>query len=459
MRRNYNRNSSGILGWIVGACAIGAVGFMGFSPLFEREDPKVTLSCDGYWNFSTPIDVMVEDASGLKSFNATIAGPHEDWVIVDDTKPSKETTKHFQVTPPKGIRNAQAQSVVLKIEATDNSLWGLFMGNTTSQEMTLIIDQRHPVLAVVAHSYKIQKGGSALVVFKALDDQMKSLTIETTIGKTFIAQPFYKKGYYASLLAWPVQNESFGATIVARDKAGNETRSAVPFRLKDHAYRVSNLELSDAFLDGKIAELANTYEQTVGVSDRLEQFKIINEKVRADNEKIIHTITSKVSNEMISDFRPIPFYPLQNGQKVADFGDHRIYSYKDKKDFSSAYHMGLDLASVAMGSIKSSNGGKVVFSAPNGIYGDLPIVDHGFGLYTLYGHCSSVNVHEKDAVANEQEIAKTGMSGYAMGDHLHFGILVQGIEVRPEEWMDSKWIADNITSVIDTAKMFIDSGN
>jgi murein DD-endopeptidase MepM/ murein hydrolase activator NlpD len=68
-------------------------------------------------------------------------------------------------------------------------------------------------------------------------------------------------------------------------------------------------------------------------------------------------------------------------------------------------------------------------------------------------------VREKDRIVNEQEIAKTGMSGYAMGDHLHFGILVQGIEVRPEEWMDSKWIADNITSVIDTAKMFIDSGN
>jgi len=42
-----------------------------------------------------------------------------------------------------------------------------------------------------------------------------------------------------------------------------------------------------------------------------------------------------------------------------------------------------------------------------------------------------------------------------MGDHLHFGILVQGIEVRPEEWMDSKWIADNITGVIENAKLII----
>ena len=450
------RNGSGIMGLVLSVAVVGAIGFMAFSPLFEREDPKVTLSKTAYWNFKDPINVNVEDASGLKSFTATIVGPHDEWVVVDAATPSKESKKSFQILPPKGVRNAEAQSVVLRIEATDNSLWGLFMGNTHKQEVTLVIDQRAPLLSIIASSYKIQKGGSAIVVFKAQDEQMESLKIQTSFGKTFVAQPFYKKGYYASLLAWPVQSETFSATVVARDKAGNETKGSVPLHLKDHAYRVSNIELSDAFLDGKIAELANTYEQTVGVSDRLDQFRIINEKVRADNEKIIHAITSKVSNTVISDFRPIPFYPLVNGQKVADFGDHRIYSYKGQENVSQAYHMGLDLASVQMGAIKSSNGGKVVFSQPNGIYGNLPILDHGFGLYTLYGHCSEVHVREKDHVINEQEIAKTGMSGYAMGDHLHFGILVQGIEVRPEEWMDSKWIQDNITSVVDTAKMFID---
>jgi murein DD-endopeptidase MepM/ murein hydrolase activator NlpD len=187
----------------------------------------------------------------------------------------------------------------------------------------------------------------------------------------------------------------------------------------------------------------------------LEQFRIINEKVRADNEKIIHEVTSKVSKNMVVDFNPEPFYPLVNGQKVADFGDHRIYSYKGEENVSQAYHMGLDLASVSMGPITSSNGGNVVFSQPNGIYGNLPIIDHGFGLYTLYGHCSEVHVQKGDSAALGQQIAKTGLSGYAMGDHLHFGILVQGIEVRPEEWMDTKWIADNITSVIENAKLII----
>lgn len=428
---------------------------MAFSPIFEREDPKLTLSHEGYWNFKDPIRVSVEDGSGLKSFKATLATPHEEWVLVEENAPSAESKKTFEILPPKGVRRVEAQSVTLTIEATDNSLWGLFMGNSAKEEYTLVIDQRRPVLSIVANSYKIQKGGSAIVIFKANDPHMESLKIETNFGKTFIAQPFVKEGYYASLLAWPVQEDTFSATVIARDRAGNETKSSVPLRLKDHLYRVSNIELSDKFLDGKIAELANEYDETAGVDDRLEQFRIINETVRANNEKIIHEVTSKVSNAMITDFNPLPFYPLANGQKVADFGDHRIYSYKGQQNISQAYHMGLDLASIQMGSIKATNGGNVVFSQANGIYGNLPIVDHGFGLYTLYGHCSDVHVHEGDIATDGQEIAKSGLSGYAMGDHLHFGVLVQGIEVRPEEWMDTKWIYDNVTSVIESAKLYI----
>jgi len=44
----------------------------------------------------------------------------------------------------------------------------------------------------------------------------------------------------------------------------------------------------------------------------------------------------------------------------------------------------------------------------------------------------------------------------ALGDHLHFGILVQGVEVRPEEWMDKGWMRDNIYEVIKSAKKMID---
>jgi murein DD-endopeptidase MepM/ murein hydrolase activator NlpD len=109
-----------------------------------------------------------------------------------------------------------------------------------------------------------------------------------------------------------------------------------------------------------------------------------------------------------------------------------------------------------MATIISSNDGKVVFTENNGIYGNMPMIDHGMGLYTLYGHCSTVLVQQDEEVSAGTPIAKTGMTGLALGDHLHFGVLVQGVEVRPEEWMDKRWIKNNIDKVFQEANKIID---
>jgi murein DD-endopeptidase MepM/ murein hydrolase activator NlpD len=148
-------------------------------------------------------------------------------------------------------------------------------------------------------------------------------------------------------------------------------------------------------------------------------------------------------------------YPLRNGQVVAQFGDYRKYSYNGA-DVSESYHMGLDLASNAMSEIIPKDKDEVVFADYNGLYGNMPIISHGLGLYTIYGHCSSVNVTAGTFIDENTVIANTGKSGYAMGDHLHFGVLVQGIEVRPQEWMDAEWMKLNITDVIKSSKAIID---
>ncbi|MCD4667411.1 MAG: M23 family metallopeptidase, partial [Sulfurimonas sp.] len=186
----------------------------------------------------------------------------------------------------------------------------------------------------------------------------------------------------------------------------------------------------------------------------IEQFLIINEDVRAKNEKLIHSLSSKVSDEMIDDFKINKMYPLKNAQVVASFGDHRKYFYNGKK-VSESYHLGIDFASNAMATIRPQNGGDVVYADYNGLYGHMPMIYHGLGLYTLYGHCSAINVSVDEVVNAKADIADTGKSGYAMGDHLHFGVLIQGVEVRPQEWMDKKWIKLNITDVIKNAKDII----
>jgi murein DD-endopeptidase MepM/ murein hydrolase activator NlpD len=94
--------------------------------------------------------------------------------------------------------------------------------------------------------------------------------------------------------------------------------------------------------------------------------------------------------------------------------------------------------------VRAANDGVVVFAGFLGIYGNAAVIDHGCGLQSLYGHMSSLAVKEGDQVKREQEIGRSGQTGLAAGDHLHFTMLLDGIPVNPTEWWDPHWIHDRI---------------
>jgi len=204
------------------------------------------------------------------------------------------------------------------------------------------------------------------------------------------------------------------------------------------------------------SQISSSNPDYANIDDRLEKLKAINETMRLKNEALIHTLSEGVSSDMLQNWKIKKFYPLRNGQKVASYGDERHYYYGNKEnEVSHSYHVGYDLASTKMATIIASNDGKVVFANENGIYGNMPMIDHGLGLYSLYGHCSQLLVNEGDEVHEGDAIAKTGVSGLALGDHLHFGLLVQGVEVRPVEWFDQSWIKKNIDNVFQAADKII----
>ncbi|TRZ78225.1 MAG: M23 family metallopeptidase, partial [Deltaproteobacteria bacterium] len=89
--------------------------------------------------------------------------------------------------------------------------------------------------------------------------------------------------------------------------------------------------------------------------------------------------------------------------------------------------------------------GIVAYAGYLGIYGNFVIIDHGFGFFTLYGHLNSIDVKKGKEVRKGDVMGHTGSSGLAGGDHLHFGMLVGGQFVNPQEWWDAHWIADNVT--------------
>ena len=137
------------------------------------------------------------------------------------------------------------------------------------------------------------------------------------------------------------------------------------------------------------------------------------------------------------------FLQLAGSQVESAFADLRTYVYKGKK-IDQQVHLGFDLATTQHGPVLSANDGKVIWAAPLGIYGNCIVVDHGLGLQSIYGHLSEITVKEGEMVSRGQQMGKSGSTGLAGGDHLHFSMQVDGVQINPVEWWDDHWINDHI---------------
>jgi murein DD-endopeptidase MepM/ murein hydrolase activator NlpD len=137
------------------------------------------------------------------------------------------------------------------------------------------------------------------------------------------------------------------------------------------------------------------------------------------------------------------FLPMGKAAVMGSFADRRTYRAAGK-EVDTQDHLGLDLASLRQAPVPAANDGRVVLAEYFGIFGSCVVLDHGYGLMSLYAHLSSVAVKAGDTVTRGQDIGRTGGTGLAGGDHLHFTMLVQGLAVTPLEWWDSHWIHDRM---------------
>jgi len=128
---------------------------------------------------------------------------------------------------------------------------------------------------------------------------------------------------------------------------------------------------------------------------------------------------------------------------MASFGEDRTYWYGGKQ-VDRQIHLGVDLASTAHSAIPAANSGKVAFAGPLGIYGNTVLIDHGCGLFSMYSHLSRIETEVKKEVKKGETLGRTGSTGLAGGDHLHYSMLVHGVFVNPIEWWDEHWIKDNV---------------
>ena len=179
---------------------------------------------------------------------------------------------------------------------------------------------------------------------------------------------------------------------------------------------------------------------TVTADQRLQAFLHINGEVRRLNTESLAAAARETSSEWLA--RGV-FGRLGRAKSQAPFAEHRTYIY-DGKEVDAQVHLGLDLASTRRAAVTSSNSGRVVLAGYLGIYGNCIVIDHGMGVQSLYGHLSVMDVEPGDRVEKGEVIGRSGTTGIAGGDHLHFTMLVGGTPVNPVEWWDPHWVRDRI---------------
>ena len=246
------------------------------------------------------------------------------------------------------------------------------------------------------------------------------------------------RGARVALIALPWDfDPAVPLAIRSSDEAGNAAARGVPAEIRPRKFPRDTIEIKDAFLQAKVPELLPQRPASEPLPDG---FLIINRDLRRQAEETKRKVGASTANKPLWQG---PFVQPRNSKVFANFAELRTYVYAGR-EIDRQVHFGYDLASTRQSPVPAANKGVVVFAEPLTIYGNTVVIDHGLGLQTLYAHLSSTTVKVGDAVEKGQEIARTGSTGLAIGDHLHYEVLVNGVSVTPLEWWDGKWIRDHI---------------
>jgi murein DD-endopeptidase MepM/ murein hydrolase activator NlpD len=328
----------------------------------------------------------------------------------------------------------------LLITASDHSWRGFFGGNHTQQQRDFVFDIYPPRLEVLSSQHYINQGGSECVVYRVSPDAEVS---GVQAGPNFF--PGYPVGSDPNLrfalfaFAYNIPENS-PLKIVARDGAGNEAVAGFWQKLFPKKFRSRPIPLDDGFLQKVVPEVMSHTPSIQDQGDLIKTFLEINNKLRKANHDQIAELSRKSAPRFLWDGA---FLQLSNSQVESLFADHRTYVYQGK-EVDRQDHVGFDLSVTQQYPIEAANDGVILLAEYFGIYGNTVLIDHGCGLISLYGHLSSIGVQPGQQVKKRDVIGRSGATGLAGGDHLHFGLFLQGVPVNPTDWWDGKWIKDHV---------------
>lgn len=139
----------------------------------------------------------------------------------------------------------------------------------------------------------------------------------------------------------------------------------------------------------------------------------------------VHSVFA-LNQDKLFFWASLPSVQPTRGFRTSVFGEHRGWGGHGR------LHEGIDIAGPIGTPIIAPGDGRVTFSGFYHGYGQMITIDHGYGISTLFGHCSTMFVQEGQFVKRGDIIARVGSTGSSTGPHLHYEVHVDGVPVNPE---------------------------
>lgn len=451
--RRKRRFSPFKLYFILFVIIAGAGGYV-FLTYFEGEKPLITgNTLPQFIGKTTALSLNISDnKSGLRSIDILLSQNGKDKKIYSKEFPRSQGKGQpgphtVNVTLDINSKKLQLQegAAVLKVTATDYSLRGLLKGNSSEFSHALTVDTKAPKVAILHSERYIIPGGSGVVIYRAEDTVSHGVLFNNTYHPGFPLTDG-SDGKYISYIALPFTTEEIiESVIIAKDRAGNITKKPFSTILKKPKQKTDKIHVGDGFLGKKIPEFEEYYPEMKG--DIIQKYLYVNRVVRKLNNEEIAALCLNPTPKRLWSGK----FTRMAGASKAGFAEHRTYYYKGKA-IDKQVHLGMDIASTRHVPIKAAATGKVIHADYLGIYGNMVMLDHGQGVFSLYSHLSQINVTVGDLLTQGDILGNSGTSGMAGGDHLHFSMLVNGIFVTPKEWWDQNWIDVTIEGPVVDAK-------
>jgi hypothetical protein len=384
---------------------------------------------------ATPVSIHVTHPKGVRSVTAVIeqnGKTYQVWALPQATK-DRDSTFNFDVGA-KSTPQLQDGKATLIVEAASNG----FPKKTTKFEQEVRVITRPPTVSADSDQHYLYVGMADVAT---MDVTGTFTDAGVKVGdQKFRAWPMPdgKPGYFVLYAVPWYMNTEAQPLVYASNGVGNDVTTTlnVQFPKKEQPhYTDHELNLDDKFIQKVVGELDPN-----GSGDMVARFVKINSEMRKENNKTLADLTLKTADHWLWSQ---PFLRQPGAKSEATFADHRKYIYQGKV-IDQQVHLGYDLAVTQHVGVQASNDGVVVYAAPLGIYGNCIVVDHGYGLQTIYGHMSRIDVKVGDAVKRGQVMGLSGMTGMAGGDHIHFSMQLDGLQIDPKEFWDAHWIQDHI---------------